>query len=287
MALAVSRGVLHLVAWSAIPLVGCAALHAQPQPAAALENSGKPIVLPFQCTADDIHWAGMACSEDEPCPVYLELTATDSSGVRVFAAGNIHSESVTLYSVLLASEDGGLTWREVHPRLRGAGLDRVQFLDTATGWVGGEILFPLSQDPFLLATTDGGRVWQRQPLFSETTRGSLQQFLFTSRTHGSAVVDKESGTSRYALYESADGGRTWAFREESDRAPRLSGSPTAPPTWRVRAEASTQAYHVERLDGERWTSVAAFAVALKACRPGAPEDPTEASGAVAPAAAPR
>ena len=40
-----------------------------------LENTGKPVVVPFQCSAEDIQAAGLSCSEDDPCPIYLELTA--------------------------------------------------------------------------------------------------------------------------------------------------------------------------------------------------------------------
>ena len=50
-----------------------------------------------------MEWAGMSCSDEEPCPVYLELAAVESVGNRIFLAGNIHSNAVTLYSLLLAS----------------------------------------------------------------------------------------------------------------------------------------------------------------------------------------
>src|ERR1700722_6626614 len=56
------------------------------------QNDGKPITLPFQCTAEDVRWAGMTCSEDEPCPIYLELSAAEGMGDHLFAAGNIHSD---------------------------------------------------------------------------------------------------------------------------------------------------------------------------------------------------
>ena len=157
------------------------------------------MVLPYQCTLDDIQWAGLACSEDEPCPIYLELSAAESSGARMFVAGNIHSSTVTLYSVLLGSEDSGHTWREAHARIRGAGLDHIQFVDTATGWVGGEILFPLAQDPFLLFTGDGGRTWRQRPIFGEPSDGSLVEFQFTSRTGGSVILDRGAGNGRRAL----------------------------------------------------------------------------------------
>jgi photosystem II stability/assembly factor-like uncharacterized protein len=239
-----------------------------PSAPAALENFGKPMTLPYECTSEDQQWAGLACSEDEPCPIYLELSAAESSGARLFVAGNIHSSTVTLYSVLLASDDSGLTWRESHPRIRGAGLDHIQFFDTATGWAGGEVLYPLPRDPFLLVTTDGGRSWRQRSLFTETFNGSLQHFLFTSRTSGSAILDRGSGSprERYALYETPDGGETWVIRQESNRPLDPGHSSADAPAWRVRADGPTQSFHVERLEGAGWSSVAAFAVQLKTCQ---------------------
>ena len=108
-----------------------------------LEYAGKPLVLPFKCTEEDIQLAGLTCSEDDPCPIYLELAAVGATGSKIVVAGNLHSAAVTMFSTLLASEDGGRTWREPHDRIRAAGLDRVQFLDADTAWVAGEKLQPL------------------------------------------------------------------------------------------------------------------------------------------------
>jgi photosystem II stability/assembly factor-like uncharacterized protein len=233
-----------------------------------LQYSGKPITLPFECTADDIHFSGMACSEDDPCPIYLELATAEGAGGRIFSAGNIHGEAVTLDSVLLASEDGGHTWSEAFARLRGAALDRIQLLD-GSGWVAGQTAFPIAQDPFFLVTADNGATWQRHPIFSESRYGSIVQFAFDSRTSGTAIldlgVDNEGG--RYARYETTDGGATWAVKELSVKAPPLKRAPVANSTWRVRADATLHAYRIERRTGERWSTVADFSVKLPACKP--------------------
>src|SRR5271165_1888238 len=102
----------------------------QPPPASktGLVNSGAPIRIPFQCTNDDMEWAGMSCTEEEPCPVYVELAAVEPVGSRISLAGNIHSSSNTLYSLLLSSEDAGKTWTEPYDRMRGTVLDRIQFI---------------------------------------------------------------------------------------------------------------------------------------------------------------
>ena len=151
---------------------------AMPAPLSVLENTGRPMLATFQCTDEDIQRAGLTCSEEDPCPVYLELATVDAAGSRILAAGNLHTSAVTLYSLLLASEDGGRTWREIHERIRSAGLDRIQFLDAETGWVAGEKLSPLPQDPFLLLTTDGGKTWREATLEEPVMDKCLTRFRY-------------------------------------------------------------------------------------------------------------
>jgi len=240
-------------------------------PQLVLENRGRPIELPFHCTAEDIRWAGMSCTEEEPCPIFLELSAAAHSGKRTVVSGNVHSESVTLYSVLLASDDAGQTWGEAHERIRGAGIDRIQYLDAETGWISGEELFPIPQNPFLLSTEDGGQTWSERPVLrdsSEDRFGAVQQFFFSSKTSGSLILDRGKGTDqeRYALLQSENGGKSWNIRQESGKPLRLAQAIPAG-DWRVRADAISRSYHVERRQGERWNSIAAFAVRLQACKP--------------------
>ena len=237
-----------------------------------LVNSGKPMVLPFACTPDDVQWAGLSCSEDTPCPIFLELTAATSAGDKYFATGNIHSLAVTLYSVLLGSDDAGHTWRELHPRIRGAGLDHLQFVDTEAGWAAGQQLFPLPQDPFVLLTTDGGNTWHQQNIFNENAEnrfGSLLEFRFGSKTSGGAIIDRGQGggAGRYVLFESPNGGDTWQIKEESNKPLHLKLASAEPAEWRVRADAPTQSFALERRLGDRWISRAAFAVKIGACKP--------------------
>jgi len=239
-----------------------------------LLNTGKPMVLPFQCTHDDAGAAGFSCSEDAPCPVYLELGAAASAGNKYYVAGNIHSDAVTLYSVLLGSEDAGHSWREIHERIRAAGLDRLQFVDGETGWAGGQQLFPLPQDPFVLLTTDGGKSWRQSPVFGENSDyhfGSIQEMYFASKTNGSLVVDRSSGgdAGPFALYESPDGGASWTIQEQSGKPLHVKGAPPPDADWRVRVDGASKAFLLERRQSERWTVQASFAVNIGFCRLGA------------------
>jgi hypothetical protein len=233
------------------------------------QNDGKPITLPFQCTTEDIRWAGMACTEDEPCPIYLELSAAEGVGDHIFTAGNIHTDTVTLYSVLLGSDDAGHTWSEGADLYRGAGFDHIQFLDPLTGWISGQTLFPISQDPFFLLTSDGGATWRAKPIFNESHFGLIQQFSFDSKTNGGVILDQgpAGDSARYSHYESLDGGETWLLKEQNKKPLQLKRGATPAANWRVRAEAATRSYRIERRQGDRWISVAAFSVRLPACKP--------------------
>jgi len=246
---------------------------AAPAAPPVLENTGKPMVLPFRCTEEDIHTAGLTCTDDEPCPVYLELSGAASSGIRLFTAGNIHTATATLFSIVLGSDDNGQTWREVHERLRASGFDSLQFADTDNGWASGIVLSPLPQDPFLLKTTDGGKSWRQIPIFNETRYGSIQQFQFGDKTSGALIIDRGSGSGsdRYERYESLDGGDSWTAKETSIKPLTLKRPANTPQAeWRVRADGNSRSFQLERRQGSRWSSVAQFAVNLGVCRPPAP-----------------
>jgi len=242
----------------------------QPTENPPLQNTGKPMVVDYHCREEDIRLAGLSCTIEDPCPVFLELASVESVGNRIFAAGNIHTSTTTLSSVLLASDDAGRTWREPYERMRLAGLDRIQFIDFENGWVSGEVQHPLPRDPFFLVTTDGGKAWQAQPIFAEPQFGSILQFWFSSRNSGSLVIDRgrtgESG--RYELYETPNAGETWMLRETEERPIRMKrGNGPADADWRLRADAATKSYRIERRAGDGWRGIAAFAVSIGVCKP--------------------
>lgn len=227
--------------------------------------------------------SGLHCTPDAPCPVYLELTAVEAVGARLFLVGNIHTESVTLQSVALASADTGRTWNEPFDRIRGASLDGIQFFDYETGWISGEVVQPLPRDPFFLLTTDGGATWRRRPVFSENRPGAVERFRFDSRSDGTLWIDRsQSGETGalYERYESTTGGESWTLREALNRPPAAApGDLARDPAWRLRPDQTTQSYRVERRVDSLWQPVAAFLIPAGECRPSVrplPEPPEPA-----------
>jgi photosystem II stability/assembly factor-like uncharacterized protein len=212
--------------------------------------------------------AGLSCSDEAPCPVYVELTASASLGEKIFISGNLHTDSSTLYSLLFESDDGGESWTEPVARIHGASLDLLQFPDFEHGWVSGEMLQPFARDPFFLVTSDGAKTWRQRPIFEDGTGGSIQSFWFESANNGALVVDKGSGTARYQLFESPTGGDTWTIRESSPKPIRIRSMP--PPGsngWRLRADPKLHAFRLEKRDGEAWKPLASFLVAAPPCKP--------------------
>lgn len=263
---------------------------AEPLKPGWMENTGQPMRLASPCSEEDIRALALTCPPEHPCPVYLELADFERVGEKIFLTGNLHTESVTLMSVLLASDDGGKSWYEPHERIRSAGLDQIQFLDFEVGWAAGYLLHALPRDPFLLVTTDGGRTWRRRPIWFEPKIGVIEHFYFDSRRHGLLWIDRASqgDAGRYELYESMTGGESWMLRQIADQPIPIKGARTPNPDWRLRPDAASNSYRLERRD-PKWRTVASFSIQVGECKEAEmprTEAPPEPPPAAEPAEAP-
>lgn len=237
----------------------------------------KPQRLETRCADKEIQELGLECSLDEPCKAYFEITGVENAGAKLFLAGNFHTETQTLESVLLASEDGGATWSEPHPRIRGASLEQLQFVDADTGWISGLIAGSIAKDPFFLRTVDGGKIWRRLNVFEDTEYATIEHFYFESKTQGSMVLNRRGqGAARYHRMETMSGGDGWMLRETAPKAPppkRPRTAMSANPDLRVRTDSAAKAFRVEQRAGGRWSVLALFAYDGGACKPKPPAPP--------------
>lgn len=257
----------------------------EPSRPATLVNSGAPLRIPSPCTEEDIRALSLTCPAEHPCPVYLELSDFARLGQKIFLTGNLHTETTTLTSILLASDDDGRTWYEPHERIRSAGLDQIRFADFEVGWIAGYFVHALPRDPFLLITSDGGRTWRRRPVWSESRIGLIEHFHFEDRNHGWLWIDRfsEGEAGRYEFYESKTGGESWMLRQISQQPVTHKGSQPANPDWRLRADAQSKSYRLERRAGT-WQTVASFLIHAGECREAEapPPEPPEPAAAEAP-----
>jgi hypothetical protein len=229
--------------------------------------SGTPIHVAYTCVPDALRDAGLGCSEDEPCWIFLELSGVEAVASRLFVSGNLHTTSTTLGSILLLSEDGGRTWQEGWQRTPYLTLDEIQFIDFEHGWIAGENVQTVARDPFLLTTEDGGATWRVQPLFAEGQPGAIQRFWFESPKAGTVLVDRGVG-NRYELYRTATGGASWELLQASRDPLRSPGgrAKEATAAWRLHPDARTASWQIEQNRDEVWRPVAAFATEITVCR---------------------
>ena len=202
---------------------------------------GEPLVVELQCDGDHFQRAATVCSDATPCELYLELTDVGQASERVFLIGNLHTASATVSSILLASDDEGMSWYEPYPRLP-AGLETIQFADDEYGWVSGqEGQLDSSSRPFLLRTSNGGVRWRRHYIWTDEDRsGAILDFYFDTEQHGLLSIDLlTSGADSYELYESMNGGLSWGIREISERPAKLKNIPLErrQPDWRLGEDA--------------------------------------------------
>lgn len=234
---------------------------------AAQSPAQSPARIAYACPSADIDSFGLACSADEPCSVFLELAAADAVGATVFLAGNLHTQSATLRSILLASDDGGKTWTEPFQRIRAAALDQIQFSGFANGWVSGQIIEPLPRDPFLLVSTDGGKTWRERPVFEESRFGSLADFWFESPASGELVIEhSERGAVKHEVYQTKTGGDSWEVKEITGQPVNLKGRPKEESSWRIRTDAASKTYRLERRSAAGWDLIASFLIHVADCK---------------------
>lgn len=233
-------------------------------------SAQEPVRVPFPCVESELQNAGLLCTEDEPCPIYLEMNAIAPAGKRLFLAGDIHATSATLFSILLSSDDGGRTWNEPAPRIPGAAIEQLQAYDAEHGWAAGETQYPLTRDPFFLVTTDGGLSWRRRDVAEDGGPGSIQRFWFDSPRHGELIVDagKSAPSGQYIAYESETGGESWMMRTTTAKPPAIRRAPPSVenPDFRVTAAAGGRTYQVEKRIGEKWETMASFLIQIASCK---------------------
>ena len=241
----------------------------EPDPS-RLVYKGEPLVVQLQCDGDHFQRAATVCSDATPCELYLELTGVGQAAERVFLIGNVHTLSATVSSILLASDDEGMSWYEPYPRLA-AGFESIQFVDYDHGWIGGqEGRLDSSSRPFLLRTGNGGVRWRRYDIWTDEDRsGAILDFYFDTEKHGLLSIDLlTSETDSYELYESMNGGLSWGIREISDRQAKLKNIPIErrQPDWRLGEDGGKGLYLVERRQGEGWSAQVEFSIRVGTCR---------------------
>src|SRR4029077_13350518 len=106
------------------------------------------------------------------------------------------------------------------------------------------------------------------PLFEETRFGSISQFWFDSPLNGELIFDRSSGsTKRYEQYVTTTGGEAWTATQATSAPIHPKKAPSKDEsTWRIRTDAATKTFKIERRGTANWEMVASFAVKAGDCK---------------------
>ena len=152
-----------------------------------------------------------------------EITPTPTEGVELTDSPYPRLDSITLFdalngwglaeyrSVLLHTNDGGKTWRDVMPLNLALpeGFTTIYlepfFLDAQTAW----FTTPGMESSLLLLTDDGGVAWEQIPL--PFAGGEL---VFLDPLNGFLLSSLGAGLGSHylAIYATRDAGHTWSLR---------------------------------------------------------------------------
>ncbi len=234
---------------------------------------GAEIRLPSDCRIERLEYAGMICTQDQPCRLLLDFTAIDAAGDFVVLAGEIHTAEATLESVVLTSSDAGESWTEAAERVAAAGIEAVEIVEGVHVWAAGQQGDTATvEKPFTLYSDDAGETWSLRKLgtYDEPVRGVVLEFRFDAPQHGYMVLEKLTSTGDpFELRETFNGGRSWGIRQITADRPKIPGGRFLKPAeelWRFREESGDWVIE-RRSDAEPggWSIATRFAVELEAC----------------------
>lgn len=120
-------------------------------------------------------------------------------------------------AVILATSDGGATWKAQQPSGggKGVGLTSISFVDAEHGWaVGVQMRNGGDMTPVILATSNGGATWTAQDADAVDGEVELRSVSFVDAAHGWAVGYIFTGPAPVILATS-DGGANWKAQDAS------------------------------------------------------------------------
>jgi len=168
----------------------------------------------------------------------------------VFLFGSLGIPGASIRSLLLRSDDGGNTWKEVITPVDGSDVIKVLFLDKRTGWalVGWTVEGP--GDLLLYGTKDSQKSWKKvSDIPKRDFMGWPVSFEFFDEKNGRMEMLYEGGddtTDGLAVMVTSDGGHRWReisnlsldeYREKYEN----NGEPRKPPV-----------DYVSGKDGSQW-----------------------------------
>ena len=105
-------------------------------------------------------------------------------------------------AVVVRTTNGGSVWESVSSNLPAVDLYCIEAVDADHAWVG-------TGGGAIYATTNGGQSWSAQP-YPGIQSGFIDAIRFFDLQNGYALGDPPSGSSKFVLLRTTDGGASWS-----------------------------------------------------------------------------
>ena len=125
--------------------------------------------------------------------------------------GNIRALASGTGTVILHTQDGGITWEHQHEAAE-EDLADMDFVDVGAGWIAGTT-FHRGQFAGTIFHTDDGQNWETQFEIDDIWFSGVD---FVDRNEGWAVGNETDGKN-WIIFHSLDGGDNWEEQARSDR----------------------------------------------------------------------
>jgi photosystem II stability/assembly factor-like uncharacterized protein len=217
---AVRAAVLAVVAGSAFAVMGCGRSASDARPGYLVLSPGPPLPARTGAHVWVVGWRGAVVTSANGGATWktTHLGAASANPTSDLLWGVAfcdakHGWAVGTHQTIIATTDGGLTWVTQAHGSPNNGLGDVAASDPDHAWAVGNHIVKQGEPatrPVVLATTDGGAVWETQHV-----RGPdyLVGVAFSDNRHGWAVGNNLAGTRGFIL-ATTDGGRHWRVQRE-------------------------------------------------------------------------
>ena len=211
-------------------------------PAACKRPAPEPSApaIEFLTGSFDLDGIGWMSEQADEIGVDLEVSGLSAIDKDVaFLFGGLRVPAGTIRSFLLRTADGGRTWHEVMPAVRGSEVTHVAFADNLHGWA---LVLWTVEGPgtmLLFGSMDGGRTWRQLTEIQRSEGHAVPDgwplsmtFVDASKGEIAIAYDGESssgdeGSPVVETLVSDDGGLSWNMVRRETRAAPPEEAPSA------------------------------------------------------------
>jgi hypothetical protein len=154
-------------------------------------------------------WNGL---NNDYASIFLpRIYAIDKNTVFVFFA--IEGYDSGYRTLILRSEDGGISWQEVMTPLLRSAIFHINFINNKVGWALAITGTEGPGDFTLYKSFDGGKSWGKVTIIQNRSMEGTIGMSFTNELKGEIILGRSAITPKSIVLRTSDGGLNWSEAE--------------------------------------------------------------------------